>query len=142
MNILPVSEKHIQWITKRINLLEVADKTGIAVESDNGKILGVCIMNTWHESSVQLHLAIDNPICLKNYTVLNELFDYIFNTSNRKVAICMVSSDNRKILKFLSRTGFRKAGCIKDGYKSGDDLVIFELHREECIWINQIREAA
>lgn len=141
MKIVPATEKHVQWITKRIHLLKVEDAKGIAAESDSGETLGVCMMDTWQEGSVQIHIAIDNPVCLRKYTFIREVFNYIFITSNRLVAVGIVNSDNVKALRFDRKLGFKEIGRIKDGHKKGVDTVLLELRREDCIWINH-RKAA
>jgi RimJ/RimL family protein N-acetyltransferase len=142
VRILPATEKHVQWITERIHLLKVEDAKGIAAESDSGKILGVCMMDTWQEGSVQIHIAIDSPVCFRNHTFIREVFDYIFIKANRQVAVGIVNSDNVKALKFDKKLGFTEIGRIKDGHKKGIDTVLLELRRENCIWINHRKEAA
>ena len=140
MRIIPAAEKHVQWITEKIDLLKVADAKGIAAESDDGRILGVCMMDTWLENSVQIHIAA-SPACFRKYTFLREVFNYIFITANRQIAIGIVNSDNQKALKFDKKLGFIEIARIKDGCKTGVDTVLLELRRENCIWINNMKEA-
>ena len=142
MRFVPADGKHVRWITDRIHLIPVADAKGIAAESDDGTILSVCMMDTWLENSVQVHIAIDNPICLKGYTYIREVFTYIFDTAKRGIAIGTVSSDNEKALRFDKKIGFREVARIRDGHRKGVDIVLLELRREYCKWIKSKQEAA
>ena len=142
MRIEPSNLDDIEWILKRINRIKLPDAKGITAISDTGKVLAVCMMDSWTEGSVQLHIAIDNPIALKNYTFISEVFNYIFNTGDRLTALGFVSSENEKALKFDKRLGFKEIARIRDGNKKGIDTVILELRREDCRWINRKVEAA
>lgn len=138
---MAAEERHIDLIRDRIDLLEVEDAKGIACEL-NGEILCVCMMDTWLENSVQMHIVIENPICLKNYALLVEAFNYVFNTSDRGVALAVVASDNKKSLRFVTRIGFNEIATIKDGHKVGVDTILFEMRKENCMWISHKQEAA
>ena len=142
MRFVPAGSVHVQWITDRLDLLRVEGAKGIACESDSGEIYAVCMMDTWTEGSVQVHIAIDNPLCLKHYALLREVFHYIFITADRLTAVGLVNSDNIKALNFDKKIGFRELTRIKDGHSKGIDTVILELRREDCKWINLKEEAA
>jgi len=143
VRIEPSSIYDIDWVSKRLDRIKLPDAKGITAISDSGEILAVCMMDSWTEGSVQLHVAVDNNIALKNYTFISEVFDYIFNVGDRLTALGFVSSENTKaLLAFKRRLGFKELARIKDGHKKGIDTVILELRREDCKWINQIAEAA
>ena len=141
MRIVPSTEEHIQWILGKVNCHRVEGGKGISAVSDTGKLLCCCLMDSWTEGSVQVHIAIDSPIGLRNYTFIREVFNYIFVTHGRRTALGFVSSDNKKAMVFDKRLGFKELARIKDGARHGIDTVILELRREECKWIN-MKEAA
>lgn len=133
MIFVPLQEQHFRWIHRRTGIIHVSDVKGIAVEL-NGKIIGVCACDSWTATSVQIHIAIDNPICLKNNRFQNEVFDYIFNQAGRQIAIGLVPANNEKALRFDRKIGFTESCRIRDGYEMGIDLVIMTLHKSE--WSN------
>ena len=130
MKFVPLQEHHFDWIQKRTGIIRVSDVKGIGVEL-NDKIIAVCACDSWTATSVQVHIAIDNPICLKNNRLQNEVFEYIFNQANRLVAIGLVPANNYRALRFDTKIGFTESCRIKDGYEEGIDLVIMTLHKSD-----------
>jgi len=129
--------QEIEWIREKLNIAKIEDSKGISARSDTGELYGVCLMESWTEGSCQVHVVVINPICLKNYKFIIEVFNYIFNVGNRFVVIGFVSSNNVKALSFDKRIGFKEIARIKDGFKKGIDTVILELRRENCKWIKR-----
>jgi hypothetical protein len=142
MRIVPSTEEHIQWIVKKIDHLRISDSRGISAISDQGELYCICLMDSWTPGSVQVHIAIENPLGLKNYTFLYEVFNYIFNVGDRQTAIGFVSSENTKALKFDKKIGFKEIARIRDGARKNVDTIILELHRDDCKWIKCKEEAA
>jgi len=134
---VPLADRHWAWIRERTNPELMANTKGIAAEDDKGKILGVCVCDTWTYNSVQLHIAIDNPIVLKNGRLQKEVFDYIFNHSGRGIALGLVPAGNEKAIRFDKKLGFVEIFRIKDGYEEGQDMVVLEMRKEDCRWIKQ-----
>lgn len=141
MKIVPSTDEHIQWILGKVNCHKVEGAKGISSITDDGRLLCCCLMDSWTEGSCQVHIAIDSPIGLRNHAFVYEVFNYIFNTLGRKVAIGFVDSTNIKALKFDKKLGFKELARIKDGARYGVDTVILELRREDCKWI-ELKEAA
>ena len=131
------TEQEIDWIRTKLNIAKIEDTKGISALSDSGELYGVCAMESWTEGSCQVHIVINNPICLKGYKLFREVFNYIFNVGNRHTALGFVSADNDKALNFDKKIGFKELARIKDGFKLGTDTVILELRRENCKWIDK-----
>jgi len=142
VRIIPATERHFQWISEKLDNLHTGDEKGIVAESDNGEILGVAVLNTWVGSSVQVHLAIATPMCFRRHIFIKEVFNYIYNTAGRLAAIAMVGSNNKKAMKLNKHIGFTEVGRIRDGVRSGEDIMILEMHRDDCAWIKFKEEAA
>ena len=134
------TEQEIDWIRTKLNIAKIEDTKGISALSDSGELYGVCAMESWTEGSVHIHVVINNPICLKKYTFVKEVCNYIFNIGGRSTIVGIVGADNKKILSFGKRLGSKEIARIKDGFKFGTDTVILELRREDCKWID--KEAA
>jgi RimJ/RimL family protein N-acetyltransferase len=135
VRIVPSTKAHIEWIEDEIDLKRLPDARGISAVSDTGKLYGVCIMDNWTDGSVQVHIAIDSPLCFKGHIFLREVFNYIFNTADRCVAVGLVNSENHKALRFDKHIGFKEIARVRDGWAYGEDIVILELHRNNCRWI-------
>lgn len=135
MRFVPLSDKHWVWIKERIDLTLMSNTKGVAAEKEDGTIMGVCVCDSWTYSSVQLHVAIDNPIILKNGRFLREVFGYVFTHADRQVALGLVPAKNEKALKFDRKLGFVEIFRIKQGYAEDEDMVILELRKENCKWI-------
>lgn len=136
MRIVASTENELQWISEKLELIKDGGIRGISVLSDKGELYGVCAMDQWSGASVQLHIVIDNPLCLKGHMFLREVFNYIFNTAGRMVAMGFVASDNEKALRFDKKIGFKEIARVKDGIRAGTDTVILALHRNDCRWID------
>ena len=135
MRFVPLEKNHWEWLHDRTNIVYIADVKGLAVESE-GRIIAVCACDRWSKTSVYVHVAIDSPIVLKHGRLMKEVFDYIFNQSNREIAIGLVDSRNIKALRFNKRIGFIEECRVKDCYGEGIDMIILTMRKDDCRWIN------
>lgn len=136
MKFVPMDIRHWNWINDRVEIVAMADTKGVAAEDDRGNILGVCVCDSWSHTSVQLHIAIDNPICLKNGRFQKAVFDYIFNQAGRKIAYGLTPSKYKKALRLNEKIGFRTVAVLPDAWDDGVAIVIQELRAEDCKWVN------
>ena len=65
-------------------------------------------------------------------------FDYPFRQLNMQAVLAPVASSNARALKFDQRLGFREVHRVADGWDAGDDLIILQLKRDECLWLNKL----
>ena len=133
---VPLEERHWTWINERNELTLMANTKGLAAESDSGDILGVCVCDSWTHTAVQLHIAIDNPIVLKNGRFQKEVFGYVFVQAGRSIAYGQVPADNEKALRFDKKLGFEEVIRLKNAWADGVDTVVLELRKENCRWID------
>lgn len=139
MKFVPSTEEDIQWFAERADELD-DDAKGITAIDNKGDIAGVCAFDRWTQTSAHMNIAIDNPLCLKNYYFIYEVMNYAFITADRLTLIANIKSNNVKSLRFTEHIGFKYLITIDDGYSKGVGIVIYELRRDHCKWIN--REAA
>lgn len=120
------------WVTNKVPLLLLPDMTSIlAVDSDTGKRLACCVMDTWTKTSCQIHFMICNPMVLR-HGFFQEISRFVFDTSKRLKMIGLIPSDNEKALKMDRKIGFVEVARIKDAHDVGVDCVVMELTRENC----------
>ena len=130
------SEGHIQWLESQVGEMG-RDAIGISALMDDGVLAGVCGFDKWTEGSAHIHIALANKMCLKNHQFIYEVFNYAFNTADKLTLIATIQSDNKKSLNFTKHMGFNQLAIIQDGVRKGIDIVILELRREFCTWINE-----
>lgn len=94
----------------------------------------------WTESTVQAHMAVTTPIAWRS--LRGPAFDYPFQQCGKLKVLGVIPAHNRKSLRMAESLGFREAYRIEDGWAEGDDLVLVEMRRDECRWIQPQRRAA
>jgi L-amino acid N-acyltransferase YncA len=109
---------------------------------DSGDIAGVCIFDSWTDAAAEVHICIENPMCLRNGGLLKEMFGYAFNSCNRAMLIARIPEGNPKSLNFAKRVGFKEIYLIPDAIVQGEGLVGLQLKREDCRYIEHLEIAA
>lgn len=120
------------WFNKLNPVTLVPDMTSImAVDEESKEILACCVMDTWTESSCQVHFAIANPFVLR-HGFFQEVSKFVFDTSGRLAMYGLVPADNKKALSVDKKIGFREITRLKDAFKRGVDYVLLEMRAEDC----------
>ncbi len=101
------------------------------------KVLAVVGYDYWTPNSVQMHIWIQSPKAFSSRQFIREAFRYPFEICGRGLVIGVTPGDNAKALEFNRRIGFREVYRIKDGWSLGTDVVIQEMRRAECRWLDQ-----
>ena len=139
VRVVSVDQKWFHWLTNRAESNASPHMRAIAAVDPNGLIHGMVGFDGWTKNSVVITIALENPASLRS--LIHPLFDYAFNQSGRGVALATVRGSNARSIKLCKRVGMREVYRVKDGIDVGEDLVIFEMRREECRWL-QTRRAA
>ena len=139
---LPLKSDYWPQVQEDIKCIQMADTCGvIAIEKDSGELLAAGVADTFSYTGCQVHMLIKNPLILR-HKWLEAVFGYIFETCNRHVIVGLVPGDNKKAIKLNKHVGYKEVYRIKGGFNVGVDYVIMEMRREDCRWINQIKEEA
>jgi hypothetical protein len=126
------SETDWAWFTARNDIKLLPDMTSIlAQDVDTGTILAGCVMDTWTETSCQVHFCIDKPLAIK-HGFFHEVSKFVYDTAERLVMFGLVPSDNAKALRLDKKIGFREVTRLKDAFKLGVDYVLLEMRKEDC----------
>lgn len=142
MNIVALRPSHWDWFLRRNPIAKMSNATGVACEDEDGVIWAVCILDNWTPNSVESHLCIDNPMCLR-HGFLEEIARFVYHVSGRKMVMGIVPSNNKRALRLNAHIGFTEVARIPDGYEDGVDLVVLQLLKENCRWLNaRTRKAA
>lgn len=105
-----------------------------AMDPDTGRLWGMVGYDWFTKNSVQMHVLLSQPIVAR--TLLRPAFEYAFSPKylGKKLALGIVSSENKKALDFDTSMGFREVYRVRDGISDGVDNVLLEMRREECRW--------
>jgi RimJ/RimL family protein N-acetyltransferase len=53
------------------------------------------------------------------------------------VLLGVIRASNERSLRLSRKVGFRETHRVADGWQAGEDLIVFEMRREECRWIER-----
>ena len=122
-----------QWLVERAGCDITTGYKAIKVVDDTGKIHGMVGYGNWTANAVVLTIALDNPAALRE--VLKWGFRYPFEQCNRGIALAVVRGNNKRSLSLCRKVGFREVYRVKDGIDIGEDMVMFQMRREDCRYI-------
>lgn len=121
------------WVIEHAGCKPCVDSKNVVLLL-KGKIVAGVQFDSWTETTAQVHVAIKNPMALRHH-FLEEVFTYFFVTCGKLRLLGLTPADNAKALRFNKRIGLRETYRIKDGHAEGVDLVLQEMTRDECRWI-------
>lgn len=105
----------------------------------NGEILAMVGYDYWTNNSVQMHVWFgDGSAAMKGRHFLQEAFRYPFEICDRGIVIAATPAHNTASLTLQRFLGFEKKYRIQDGWAIGDDMIISELRKPQCIWLRPI----
>lgn len=125
-----------QWFKQRTSVIRCEDTQGIVAVAPSGRILAICVADSFSPDSCNVHMAIDKPIVIK-HGFLHEIARHLFITCNRSHIFGLVPSNNEKAIKFDKHLGWREVARIPDGVGTGTDYIIFRMDRDECRWLEK-----
>lgn len=132
---------HYPWIIERAGVTASMGFRAIEAIGNDGRIHGMMGYDSWTDNSVVMSIALENPACFRH--LIHDAFIYPFIQCGKGVVLCTVRATNERSRKLTEHVGFRLAHRVKDGIAVGEDLLLYEMRREECRWIPaQYRKAA
>lgn len=129
------------WLEKRTGLSLSPNARAVEAVDKNGNVRGQVAFDGWTPTAVQAHMAADNPIVWRSLLV--PALEYVFEQSEKTVLIGIIPSHNSASRRFARAVGFRDIARIKDGWGAGDDLVIYQLRKEDAArWLTSKQRKA
>ena len=89
----------------------------------------------------QIHVVNFN----KKYTprkLLWAAFDYPFNQAGIETLIGIVNSKNELAMKYDQNLGFKEVYRFEGVHDEGGDVVVFEMKKQNCRFIKELKDAA
>ena len=133
MNAVGCYDHEFGWLVERAGCDITTGFKAIKVVDDAGKIHGMVGYGNWTANAVVLTIALDNPVALRE--ILKWAFRYPFEQCNRGIALAVVRGNNKRSLSLCRKVGFREVYRVKDGIDVGEDMVMFQMRREDCRYI-------
>jgi RimJ/RimL family protein N-acetyltransferase len=132
---------HAPWMHEQLENMQPtpSNANGVAAERD-GEIVAVVYADVWTRTSCEAHICVKDPLVFLHGLHV-EFFDYIFNTTGRRIIFAHVSEDNESLLEMVRHLGFTEAHCLEDAYAEGISTIIFRLDRADCKYLKE-KEAA
>lgn len=133
------TETEWKWMKERTHVIACEDSQGIVAYDAGGRILAVCVADSFTPDSCNVHMAIDSPLVIK-HGFLHEIGTHLFETCGRSHIFGLVPASNAKALKFDKHIGFNEVARIPDGVGTGTDYVVMRMNKEDCRWIRKEEE--
>lgn len=124
-----------EWVQARTGCVLTPNARAIEARDASGRIRGVVAYDHWTVNAVQAHMAVDAPIVVRS--LLPAAFEYPFLEAGKGVMIGIIPAVNLRSCTMARHLGFREAHRVRDGWAIGEDLIIHELRREECRWLQR-----
>jgi RimJ/RimL family protein N-acetyltransferase len=108
--------------------------TVISRVTPEGNCMGGVIYDDYTGNCIFMHQASFH----KNWLTGNMMwivFDYPFNKLGVAKVGGTINSNNKELLDFNLRLGFKEEARIKNAYSNGGDLIILTMERAACRWL-------
>lgn len=126
--------EHLGWIVQRTGFAPTGGCRAIEAVDAAGRIRGMVAFDGWTENACHAHMAVESPIAWR--ALLAPAFGYAFDQCGRGIILGVVPAGNARSCALTRRFGFREVHRIKDGWAEGEDLVVHEMRKNECRWLN------
>lgn len=103
----------------------------------NAIIDAMVIFDFWTPNAAQMHVWAREAKYILNPIFIREVFRYAFIFADKRLLVSVTPSDNSASLKLSEAMGFRETFRIKNGWDLGVDMVIKEMRREECRFLQK-----
>lgn len=126
----------LAWLIDRTGYDPPPGFRGVVAVGRDGRIRGLIGFDRWTPASACMHVAVDSPGACRG--LLRSSFSYLFQDAGRSLARAEVRASNAASLEATKRVGFREVFRTPDGWSAGEDLVHFEMRRDECRWLKGV----
>jgi L-amino acid N-acyltransferase YncA len=96
-----------------------------------------CLYDHWTPNSANVHIYSRSARDLLSYLFVREIFSYPFEKAGLNLLLAITPSDNEASLAFSKALGFREVYRVRDGWRVGVDLVMKEMTKAECQWLQK-----
>lgn len=123
------------WVQTRVGCILCEDTDGVMALRGRD-LVAASIFDQFSETSCFCHLVMEDPFVIRS-DFLFYSFAYPFWARNKELLVGCTPADNKEALRLNKKMGFREVYRIPEAYKKGVDLVIQEMRRDECRWLDR-----
>lgn len=134
ITVRPMAPDRLGWLAERAHLNIGPGFVAIEAVTPDGRIVGAVGFDGWTPGSVSMHIALDSPIAFR--ALLRQAFHQVFVQWGKGVATCLVLGSNARSHALVDSVGFRRVFTGRDYWAPGEDMVVYEMRREECVWLS------
>lgn len=128
------ASRDLGWLGARIGIHHFTPGArAIETVDKSGRVVGMIGYDGFTQNSAQIHIALDTPLAWR--ALSKPAFWYPFHELGLGLLLAMVSSANTRSLELTEHVGFRPTYRIEDGILPGTHIVLFEMRREDCRWL-------
>lgn len=120
----------LAWLERRTGCYVTRNARGVEAVRADGTTAGMVVLDAWMPNSVQAHMAVDTPVAWR--ALLPAVAHYVFVYLGKQVLLGLIPEEFIRSARFARAVGFREAYRVRDGWREGEDLLVFEMRREEC----------
>ena len=125
------------WVAEKVGRSTPWVKDGaLGLEQDGELVAGIVLDSFVPGVRAAMHCAGTGKTWL-NREFLFACFDYAFRCCDLKVLVNYVSAENADSLRFTKHIGFSEIARVKGGWDGAVDMVLFQLHRDNCRWLTK-----
>jgi hypothetical protein len=133
MRISAGGTREFDWLKRRTGCAATDDFNTIKATDARGMVRGVVGYCNWTKNAVQVHMAADTPIVWRS--LLRPALEYPFVQVGVGILLGCIRSKNASSISLVRTVGFEATHSIKDGHCKGEDLLFFELRKENCRYL-------
>lgn len=129
--ITAATREEIEWVCDQIGYSPSKNAKGVVIHGKE-QIGAAAIYDHWTHTAVQMHAYSRGPKYVLNPHFCRAMFEYPFVQCNKMLAFAVTPCDNSASLALAQYLGFKEVYRIENGWDSGTAMVIQELRRENC----------
>jgi hypothetical protein len=128
----------IAYVCDKIEFVKYDRSNAIVIENEVGGVGAMAIYDRWTNTAVEMHAYSASPKYVLHPAFCKAMFEYPFIQQNKMLAFAVTPCDNVASIALARFLGFREVYRIRDGWDSGTDMVIQEIRRENCRFLEKI----
>lgn len=132
------TQEEIKYVCEKINFNYNSNSNGILIEDEVGGIGAMAIFDRWTHTAVEMHAYSASPKYVFRPEFCRAIFEYPFIQQNKMLAFAVTPCDNVASIALARFLGFKEVYRIRDGWSSGTDMVIQEMRRKDCRFLEKL----
>ena len=121
------------WLFNKLRHQPASDFVALEAVDSSGTIRGMVGYEAWTPKSARAYLAMETPVVLRKLLVPAFWFPFVDKALD--VLTLSIPAYSARNLALAKRLGFSEVYRVRGGWDTGIDMILFEMRRESCRWI-------